>query len=351
MIFFGSNIAEKIKQFAAEAEIDKLFLLADENTRKYCFDVFSEISTDGVLVIPSGEKNKNLENASKIWEWLVDNQATRHSAILCLGGGTITDLGGFAASTYQRGIKCIYIPTTLLAMVDAAIGGKTGINFHGLKNYVGTFHQPLHILINTSFLKTLPDDEWINGKAEIIKHAMLKGAELYEMTNDFIHQRSDPQQLLNLVKANAAFKQSVVDEDFTEKHRRTILNFGHTAAHALESLYLSKGITLPHGQAVMAGMLIETKCGTDMQIVSNHVEKQLSSLLQGFPAVSFEQSDIKQLTGYALADKKKKGNGIAMSLVREAGEPLPLVFCPEDIFEKSLLDYLHDYCKTTQLPG
>lgn len=351
MIIFGNNISEKINQFAEKAGIDKLFLLADENTHKFCLHEIAEIRFDGVLILPSGEENKNLDNVAEVWGWLSENEATRHSALVCLGGGTLTDLGGFAASAYQRGIISIYIPTTLLAMVDAAIGGKTGINFQGLKNYVGTFYQPERVFINTDFLKTLPGDEWINGQAEMIKHAMLMGGDLLKSTVAFINQQSVEPEILSLVKVNTEFKQSVVNEDFTEKNKRAILNFGHTAAHALESLYLSKGKLLPHGQAVLAGMLIETKCGTEMQMVSAEFEKQLQSLLKTFPSVSFHQSDINLLAGYARIDKKSNGKGIAMSLVREAGEPLPVVFCPEEIFEKSLLEYLNVYCKTNQHPG
>ena len=342
MIQYSSDSSTALSNFIKDSGADLCFLLTDTHTREFCSPRLENNHFHSIFSIPSGEKFKTLTTAEKIWNWLAEANATRNSILVCLGGGTVTDIGGFAASTYQRGIKTVYLPTTLLCMVDAAIGGKTGINLSSLKNYVGTFHQPEQIIIDVNFLSTLPEAEWQNGKAEILKHACLAGNELFEKCRIELPPATDLKNWAALIKDNADFKNNITTADFKESSIRAMLNFGHTAGHALETLYMLRGETLPHGTAVAAGMLIETRCGISMGKTQPSFYSQLESMLNDFDAVKFAESDIDMLTEIALSDKKRKAAGIPLSLVHRAGQPLEVCYCSEEVFRSSLLAYLND---------
>lgn len=234
-----------------------IVVLADTNTSQLCLPVFQNLiarQTQALsyITIPAGEANKNLEQLSQIWRGLTRAGAGRDALLICLGGGMITDIGGFAASTYKRGIKVVHIPTTLLAMVDAAIGGKTGIDFQHFKNHIGTFYQPEMVLIFSEFLNTLPERQIKAGFAEVVKYALISGQPL-----PVFPQSSQSEQWLDIIRASANSKLEIVEKDPTEKGLRKVLNFGHTVGHALESYALAQGLDLLHGEAVAAGMLSE----------------------------------------------------------------------------------------------
>ena len=219
----------------------KIFILVDENTHEYCLPtLLGNLETTAsfeIIEIEEGEQSKNINTAVQLWEILTEFSADRHSLLICLGGGVVTDIGGFIASTYKRGIPFIYLPTTLLAMADAAVGGKTGIDHLFLKNIIGTFAEPKQIFLFADYLRTLPFPQLKSGFAEMLKHGLIADAghwqELISIENELSTEKIAPYLL-----QSAELKQKIVQKDFHEKHIRKILNFGHTVGHAVESLFL-----------------------------------------------------------------------------------------------------------------
>lgn len=246
------RIQSFFNQYLKSHKTDRIFLLCDSNTE----DIWNKdhILDDAVkIVFPAGEDNKNIQALITLSEFLTRSLATKNSILVNLGGGVVSDLGGFAASVYKRGIRYINVPTTLLAMVDAAIGGKTGINLGSVKNQIGSFHFPEAVLIWPGFLRTLPEREWCSGKGELFKYSLLgAGFSLEE-----ISENNDPEGISHLIQLSAAFKHRIVTRDPKDNGIRMILNFGHTIGHALESEALSRNIPLTHGEAVAAGILAE----------------------------------------------------------------------------------------------
>ncbi|HJW29110.1 MAG TPA: 3-dehydroquinate synthase family protein, partial [Saprospiraceae bacterium] len=226
-----------------------LFILADSNTHQHCVPLLpSPLLTHQAIIIPAGESNKNLEQCQVIWDKLLQHGADRKSILVNVGGGMICDLGGFAASCFQRGIRFVHLPTSLLAMTDAAIGGKTGVDFKGYKNFIGSFRNPEFILIHRPFLNTLPEAEWMSGLAEIIKHAIIGSTYLWNLIDEA--QNENDADWEAIIKESVEVKMKVVEADPEEQGERKILNFGHTVGHALESYYLTKGSPISHGQAI-----------------------------------------------------------------------------------------------------
>jgi 3-dehydroquinate synthase len=235
----------------------EIFVLVDDNTLHHCFPkIASHINVKAIITIKAGEENKTLSACEKIWQVLTENNADRNALLINLGGGMVCDVGGFAAACYKRGIQFIHMPTTLLAMVDAAIGGKTGIDFMGFKNQVGVFCMPQQVIIHSEFLQTLPERELKAGFAEVIKHYLIYNKEaFYELTQ----LSALPNEWEKQVDKNVKIKQHFTDADPTEQGIRKALNFGHTIGHALESYYLKDEYTnLLHGEAVAAGMICES---------------------------------------------------------------------------------------------
>lgn len=241
-IYFGD---EGLKQLELLKEkYNSIFVLTDENINTIYSSVIDTMSSYKI-VIPAGEEYKILDNVCFIWNALLENNAGRDSLLINFGGGTISDIGGFAASCYKRGIDFINIPTTLLAMVDASIGGKNGLNYNGLKNQIGLFSEPECVIINTKFLKSLSQRDINSGLAEMLKYGFIADSSLLDLDQD---------NYLNYVKDAAIIKDDTVKLDFKESGLRKMLNFGHTVGHALEAFYLDKENYLTHGEAVALGM-------------------------------------------------------------------------------------------------
>jgi 3-dehydroquinate synthase len=263
-IFIGSDTLSTIPEFAFSESYSQRFVLVDENTHKHCYPlVKSFLPPHHIIEITSGEENKTLAACETIWKKLTDENADRKTLLINLGGGVIGDIGGFAAGCYKRGIKFINVPTTLLAMVDASVGGKTGIDFLHYKNQIGLFNDPEAIFIHTGFLKTLPERELRAGLAEVIKHYAIADAEALETLFNLLladgRKEFDLRQTdwNELVQKNIDIKSSIVARDKYEAGDRKALNFGHTIGHALETYWLNKGKNVLHGEAVAAGMLCE----------------------------------------------------------------------------------------------
>ncbi|MDE5813624.1 MAG: HAD-IA family hydrolase [Muribaculaceae bacterium] len=316
------------------------FVLADSNTSELVVDRLAEqIPYLGQLprcVIPAGDNHKNVESLMKVWRMLSEKGATRRSTLFCIGGGMVTDLGGFAAATFKRGIDCVNVSTTLLGMVDAATGGKTGINLDGLKNEIGVFSMPQDVVIIPEALDTLPKDELLSGYAEMLKTALIADPEMYEALLDIDRYLNDPRLLLPWIIRCIEIKTGVTTRDPKEKGERKILNFGHTAGHAIESLELINGSPIPHGIAVAHGLLWEmvvstiATTGRESTLPSSQLYPYAAMLKQYFPDAGVKCTDIDRLIELMRHDKKNaSANRINFTLLNEIGKPEWDV-CPDE---------------------
>ena len=279
-LIFTNQVIETLDSEVAAIGAPRTFVLVDTNTAHFVLPVLQSqseaVGAATIITIPSGDVNKGLESVQTVWRALTDAGASRRDVLVNVGGGVVTDLGGFAAATYKRGMRFINVPTTLLGAVDAAVGGKTGINFGGLKNQVGVFREADAVIISTFFFPTLTQEELLSGYAEMIKHAMLTGPEVFARVMQFsvVAQTYDPDALLALLEESVNVKKSIVEVDPTEKGLRKTLNFGHTAGHAIEAFAMKHKCPVPHGYAVAWGMVIESI---------------LSNLDEGFPSETLHQ--------------------------------------------------------------
>jgi 3-dehydroquinate synthase len=317
---------------------DKIFLVTEDNCEKYCFPLLQNVP--GIenlksVVVSSGEENKNLSTVEKIWLFLSQNGADRKSLVVNLGGGMLTDLGSFAASTFKRGMDFINIPTTLLAQVDASVGGKTGFNFNGLKNEIGVINQPKTVLIDTRFLKTIDHRNFISGYAEMIKHGLIQsGDHLYEV-KQFDLSNPDFHKLGELIADSVAIKDAIVFQDPNEKGIRKALNFGHTIGHAFESYSYTSGKPILHGFAVAYGMTAELYLSHLKCNFSAETMNELSSwLISIYGKFEIKEDDFDALYRLMTHDKKNEGKKINFTLIPRIGEVSINQDCSkEEIFE------------------
>jgi 3-dehydroquinate synthase len=259
-VIISKDLKSELSAYLDTLKFDKIFVLTDENTLKKCYPVLSEIDSlksAPVFTVGAGDQHKNIDEVVKLWALLGERGASRKSLLINLGGGMITDMGGFVGATFKRGIQTVNVPTTLMASVDAAVGGKTGINFNGLKNEIGSFYPPLRVFIYNAFLRTLDRDNLLSGYAEMVKHALISSREVYASVFSFDPDSGDLDALDGLVAQSVAIKERIVEEDPKEKGIRKALNLGHTIGHAYESLSFKKGRPLLHGHAVAAGLVGE----------------------------------------------------------------------------------------------
>ena len=342
MILYKNNISQLSKLISSHT---KTFLLLDENSEKYCLNVFKDLDFQNTvkIVIPSGEQNKNIDTVQIIWSKLIENHADRKSLLINIGGGMVTDIGGFAASCYQRGIDFINIPTTLLGMIDAAVGGKTGIDFQGLKNQIGVFSQPLAVVVLFEFLETLPKRELLSGLAEIIKYGFIVDKAFLEAK-----LQNDPVNLVNpiFIKKAIEVKNEITRNDVNEKGLRKILNFGHTIGHAIETYLIENHKEIRHGEGVALGMipalyLSEKYCGMNHEITLFYKE----IYRKNFNRIDINGIPIDALMEIMRHDKKNEGGDIRFVLIEDYGKPIyDVVVKPEDIIDSItyLIDYLND---------
>lgn len=324
----------------------KIFVLVDENTEKYCLPLFRrilpEVQPAGLLRIKSGEENKNIETTIEIWEQLTNFRAGRDALLVNLGGGVITDMGGFAAATYKRGIDFLNIPTTLLGQVDAAIGSKTGIDFQEYKNHVGLFVDPKGVIADPIFLDTLPDRFLRSGFAEMIKYALIMDPLLWKMMAENPLGLTDG--ILNdMIIRSVTDKMTVVEKDKHESGLRKILNFGHTVGHALETFLLKTDHPATHGEAVAAGMICATNISTGLSGFSVTAAQEIYALIdRNFSRLSFSEKDIPVLLQLMRQDKKNKNGRLHFTLLKKLGKAVPDRVVPEKTVEGSLRFYLRN---------
>ncbi|MEN8224903.1 MAG: 3-dehydroquinate synthase family protein [Bacteroidota bacterium] len=329
----------------------KDFILTDVNTAKYCYpilkNIFPQLDDNKLITIDAGEDEKNISNLHHIWSFLLHAGADRDSRLINLGGGMLTDIGGFAASTYKRGIGFIHIPTSLMGMADAAIGGKTAINLGKVKNQVGLISLPNGVIVYPGFLKTLPWEEFLSGYAEIIKTSLAFDKTFWESLQCISITESQREEITTalakgILQHTTEIKVSVASKDLTDKSERQCLNFGHSIAHALEALYLSKKKGLLHGVAVAAGMLCEAQISVQIAGLENDEYKRIVHYIQKyFPKISFQEQDIDNIIAWMRHDKKNYDGDIMMSLLSAPGKCIYGIPCPDDILRQSLTDYIH----------
>lgn len=293
----------------------KVFVLVDANTKKFCLPlVEAQLQPFTLIEVGAGEEYKTISTVNHIWEQLIENEADRYSLLVNLGGGVVSDIGGFAAACFKRGIDFVNIPTTLLSMVDASLGGKTGIDFGGIKNSVGLFAKPLDVIVNTGFLNTLPQRQIVSGIAEMIKYGYLCNQSLLNV-NIANYQE--------FIETAQQCKMSVVDEDYEEKDRRRILNFGHTIGHAFESCFNRNGRPITHGEAVALGMQSALSLSVKKQCLSEKVLNNYKLIYNNlFNSFKVEVEEVETIANFVANDKKSSFGKVNFVLLKDICQPV-----------------------------
>lgn len=326
---------QELKRTLAEAS--QVAVLTDENVAPLWLPEMTHwLGCEGAMeiVIPAGERYKTLATAQRIWKKLFRSQADRDTVLVNLGGGAITDLGGFVASCYQRGIRFVNVPTTLLAMVDAAIGGKTGVDLNGGKNQIGTFAEPIEVLVSPVYLSTLPDREILSGLAEMLKYGYIADASMLQVS-----QNNYEQYLLRAGK----IKRAIVARDYTDRGDRKVLNFGHTLGHALESWSLGTDQPLRHGEAVALGMgcalwISQGQTGLPEAVVQDYWPKMRQLLAKA--DLKLGQDDLDKVLAYLVCDKKNRSGANRFVLLHAPGVPVIDQPVPEEVIRQSLVEVI-----------
>lgn len=323
-ILIAENLEASVTSSINNVRFDKLVVLTDTTTNQHCWPLLSALPVfkgAHVITIAPTDEAKNLATLSDVWMALQQAGASRHSLLVNLGGGMVTDLGGFAASTFKRGMAYINIPTTLLSQVDASVGGKTGINFGGLKNEIGVFNCARTVILSSVFLRTLDHANLLSGYAEMLKHGLLSNNENWYELLSFDLENPNFDQLQQLVAKSVAIKESVVNQDPTENGIRKALNLGHTAAHAIESLALQEGRTVLHGYAVAWGLMMELylsvrKCGFSAKVMH-----QLEVFVkQHYGKFQYECKHYEMLYNFMTHDKKNENGIVNFTLMGGIGD-------------------------------
>ena len=312
----------QLNNFITDLKPTQLLILVDENTHEHCLPtLLGNLETEipfEIIEIEAGEVMKTLETAAQLWEILTEFETDRKALMINLGGGVITDMGGFIASTYKRGIPFINIPTTLLGMCDASIGGKTGIDHQFLKNIIGTFAHPEQIFVFPEFLQTLPFEELRSGFAEMLKHGLITDEKHW--TDLISIEELTAEHVFPFIERSMKIKQNVVEQDFTEQNIRKTLNFGHTIGHALESLFLLKGRPIMHGEAVALGMICETKISFLQDLISEETSNEIVSNIQKYyPHLNISEFSVEEIVHLMKNDKKNSAGNINFSLLTGIG--------------------------------
>jgi len=322
-VIFSNKLDKTLAAVVSACERDRLFILVDTNTHRWCLPLISDFDCmQGAQVITIGatDENKTLDTLAEVWSALQRGGATRHSLMVNLGGGMVTDLGGFAASTFKRGLNYINIPTTLLSMVDASVGGKTGVNFGGLKNEIGVFSNADTVIIDTTFLKTLDKENLLSGYAEMLKHGLISDNKHWAELLRSPEVLDKPEEIAGLLEESVAVKQHIVDEDPTEKGLRKALNLGHTVGHAFESLALQRTPIL-HGYAVAYGLICELYLSCiKTGFPTDKMRQTVSFIREHYGQMSITCDDYPTLFQLMTHDKKNVAGEINFTLLGDIGD-------------------------------
>lgn len=323
-VVLGRDALRALDRTLGSEEASALFILGDENTLRHCLpELLAQVPRlrhARTLVVPPGERSKDIAVCTDIWRHLAEEAADRQTLLICLGGGVVTDLGGFVAGTYKRGIRCVHVPTSLMGMVDAAIGGKIGVDLAGLKNMVGVFHDPLGVYVHLPFLKSLGKRELLNGLAEMLKHGLVWDAAAWNAIGEApLH---DIDALKPLVERSAAIKAEVVKADPRESSLRKVLNFGHTIGHGIEAhSWESPQRMLLHGEAVAIGMVCEAWLSWRMDLLSREDYDAIATrLLTLYKPYQFDSADNHRLIELMRNDKKNASGQFRFTLLTAIGK-------------------------------
>lgn len=339
-LIFTNLVGEAVDGLVAEAGQPQTVIVADTNTAKFALPLLVNESKAAasaeVITVKPGDANKNIEELTSLWKQLSDHEATRSTLVINLGGGAVSDMGGFAAATFKRGMRCINIPTTLLAAVDASVGGKTGINFNGLKNQIGSFSEPEAAIISTIYFNTLPQQEILSGYAEMLKHGLLENPQVLGklLASSPIYPLLDPTRLLPLIEESVLVKSRIVEKDITEEGIRKSLNLGHTVGHALEAYSLRQKSPIPHGYAVAWGLVTELVLSNMLLgFPGEELHRFAAYILENYGAHQITCEDYPALIDDMRQDKKNSSpDKINFTLLSAVGVPhIDVTATPEQI--------------------
>lgn len=343
-VIISRHLKTELTKAIAECEHDRIFVLVDETTNKLCWSLVKDylcLKDAQTIIIGATDRRKNLDTLVHVWESLQQGKATRHSLLINLGGGMVTDLGGFAASTYKRGINFINVPTTLLAMVDASVGGKTGINFGGLKNEIGVFNDAEFVLLDTNWLRTLDEENIRSGYAEMLKHGLIADDTMWAELINFNLAQPNLRQLASMLDKSVRIKERIVTEDPHEKGIRKALNLGHTFGHAFESWAMKRQPVL-HGYAVAFGLIAELYLATTQTDFPTERMRQTVNFIRAYyGSLPITCNDYPELIELMHHDKKNHGNEINVTLLGGIGDiRIDQTITEEDI--KEALDFFRE---------
>lgn len=338
-VIFTTNINEALNKMVEL--YSKVFVLTDTNTAQYCLPLVSlPTNKTSYFSFRAGEQSKNITTLEKIWQSMTKAGLDRHSLMINLGGGVTGDMGGFAAATYKRGIDFIQVPTTLLAQVDASVGGKLGIDFMGLKNQIGVFQTPKATIIDPIFLNSLDTKNMKSGFAEMLKHGFIHSKKHFHKLKQIDITNTNSETILPLIKESVAIKSYFVNHDPAEKNIRKALNFGHTFGHAMESYFLQRGDNVLHGEAVAQGMICELFLSNNiLKFDFDLVLETIRYIRSIYPKIEIEPKEFNDIIGLLYQDKKNKDNQINFTLVSEIGSFEINQHCSKSLIDEALNFY------------
>jgi len=324
-VYFNEGSWDALASILEELNPTKVFILTDTNTKIHCLGFFLKNvplkTTPVVLTITAGEINKTISTCVGLWNELSEKGADRNSLLISLGGGVVTDLGGFVASTFKRGIEFINVPTSLLAMVDASVGGKNGVDLGILKNQIGIIRNPKCVIIDSHFLKTLPNEQMTSGYAEILKHGLIHSEIYWNLAAQF--DLTNSAKIDELIWGSILIKNEVITEDPNENGLRKTLNYGHTLGHAIESYLLEHDSkkALLHGEAIAIGMILATFISAEkLAFPDAKLQSVTQTILQKFPKVTFNDLDIEEVIKLLIYDKKNYNGKVYFVLLSDFGK-------------------------------
>ncbi len=344
-VIISVDLEKELTNAVNDCEHDRIFILTDETTHELCLPLingFECLNGAKLIIIPQGDTRKDLASVSHVWEELQTGGATRHSLLINLGGGMVTDLGGFAASCFKRGINFINIPTTLLAMVDASVGGKTGVNFGGLKNEIGVFNDSRYVLLSTLFLQSLDQENLLSGYAEMLKHGLISNDNMLAELLNFNLYNPDYSALSRMLADSVAVKERIVETDPQEKGIRKALNVGHTAGHALESWAMHHNHPILHGYAVAYGIIVEMYLSvTKMGFPIDRMRQIVKFIRENYGSLAITCNDYPELIRLMHHDKKNTAGLINFTLLDAVGG-IKINQTADEAEIKEALDFFRD---------
>jgi 3-dehydroquinate synthase len=343
-IYFNEKGYEALNLHLKENKYSNIFIIVDSSTNEFCLPKFlpyleTELTIE-IIEFEAGEANKNIDTCVEIWKVLTELGGDRKSLVINLGGGVVTDLGGFVSSTFKRGIDFIHIPTTLLSMVDASVGGKNGVDLGNLKNQIGVINVPKMVLIDTNYLETLSQTEMRSGLAEMLKHGLIYDRAYWEQFLDL--KAIDFADFDELIYRSVEIKNEIVKQDPTEKNIRKALNFGHTLGHAIESYFLENEskTTLLHGEAIAVGMILESYISLQKNLINTEEYLEIKSTIKSiYDDITFEKNDIEPILELLIHDKKNEFGTIQFALIEGIGN----IKINQLVENELILDAFQDY--------